>query len=443
MPTQQDTLNETLVSKAALGKLDHVQRALTSGADVDAADQDGITALKFAALNGHLECVEALLQAGAAVNAADQDGTTALMCAALNGHEDCVKALIKAGADVHVDVVDVADGDGRTALKFAALNGHLECVEALLQAGAKADAGVDAVLEGGETALMFAALNGHLECVTALLQAGADVNAENAEGETALMCAAQEGHTACVEALIQAGAAVPEDLKDAHEHCKVLLNEAKKKQSWLLGIGLMIWGLLTSVVLSVPVVVANAKALTLSAVWSSVSTIMSQGVASLPMLAQTLGLGALIITGLIMVSGMVNVYQLKANQFDGVIKTIAASLMGVVGVSCVSLVGMQWINFNWMAHMTLTTLPMPVWVGLSITCVLVGLFAYSLRKCFIKSEGPTESEGSACDKTGDAQARQSIELEGSNRAKPALSDVRALGASDSRDLANRSPELKP
>ena len=243
--------------------------------------------------------------------------------------------------------------------------------------------------------------------------------------------------------MLAGGARVPKDLKDADESCKVLLNEAKKKQSWLLGIGLMIWGLLTSVVLSVPVVVANAKALTLSAVWSSVSTIMSQGVASLPMLAQTLGLGALIITGLIMVSGMVNVYQLKAHRFDGVIKTIAASLMGVVGVSCVFLVGMQWINFNWMAHMTLTTLPMPVWVGLSITCVvLMGVCAYSLRKCFIKSEGPTESEGLARDEAGGNKARQSSELRrGSNRAKPVVLPVGASDASDSRDLANRSPEL--
>ncbi len=383
-----------LYRMAEAGNVARMQALLEAGADP-------ATALHKAARNGHADCVQALLRAGAQINAQNHLGVTALIEAVEQNHLECVQTLLGSSADPNIKTHDCYDDDG-TALHIAAIKGHTACVKALIQAGAD----VHVVVEGDKTALIWAARNGHVECV---------------------------------EALLAGGARVPKDLKDADESCKVLLNEAKKKQSWLLGIGLMIWGLLTSVVLSVPVVVANAKALTLSAVWSSVSTIMSQGVASLPMLAQTLGLGALIITGLIMVSGMVNVYQLKAHRFDGVIKTIAASLMGVVGVSCVFLVGMQWINFNWMAHMTLTTLPMPVWVGLSITCVLVGLFAYSLRKCFIKSEGPTESEGSACDKTGDAQARQSIELEGSNRAKPVVLPVGASGASGSRGLAR--PQL--
>ena len=48
-------------------------------------------------------------------------------------------------------------------------------------------------------------------------------------------------------------------------------------------------------------------------------------------------------------------------------------------------------------------------------------------------------EGLARDETGDAQARQSSELRGSNRAKPVVLPVGASGASGSRGLAR--PQL--
>ena len=72
-----------------------------------------------------------LLAAGADVNATDQGGTTALMAASALGHGDLVDLLLVAGADVNLK-----DAAGKSALARATLAGHSEIVDALKAAGA-------------------------------------------------------------------------------------------------------------------------------------------------------------------------------------------------------------------------------------------------------------------------------------------------------------------
>lgn len=84
---------------AAGGDLNGIQRMLVGGADPNAQDEYGQTALMRAADRGYGEIVAALLQHGAAVSVADSDGMTALHYAAVCGQEACVRLLVRAGAD--------------------------------------------------------------------------------------------------------------------------------------------------------------------------------------------------------------------------------------------------------------------------------------------------------------------------------------------------------
>ena len=114
---------------------------------------------------------------GANVNAKNNNGTTALILAVINGHVATVSALLKAGADVNAKAKY-----GITALMFAARYcGSPEVINMLIDAGAD-----DAVTDYGETALMLAAEKNTPEVVEALINAGAYVKARDNEGKTVL-----------------------------------------------------------------------------------------------------------------------------------------------------------------------------------------------------------------------------------------------------------------
>ena len=141
--------------------------------------------------------VRALLAAGAEVNAMQPDGTTALHWAAYHNDTPTAELLVQEGADVNA-----RNRYGTSPLSLACTNGNGRLVKLLLDAGAEPNAALD----GGETVLMTAARTGDLESVEALLAAGADVNATERNSQTALMWAAAEGHAPVAEALIGAGA---------------------------------------------------------------------------------------------------------------------------------------------------------------------------------------------------------------------------------------------
>jgi hypothetical protein len=108
-----------------------VRDLLDAGARVNLRDEDGRTALMFAAGYGRLEIVELLLRAGAKVNAQSKSGATALMEAAREGATETVRALLLAGADV-----SLRDEDGHSALWHARDNEHDETASLLLAFGA-------------------------------------------------------------------------------------------------------------------------------------------------------------------------------------------------------------------------------------------------------------------------------------------------------------------
>jgi hypothetical protein len=103
---------------------------LAAGADPEAKDGHGISYLP---LYGFFDArvTEALLDSGANVDARDDKGRTALMLAAGFGYEDAVKLLVEHRADVNL-----SDNAGRTALMHAAAGKYVDAIPHLLESQA-------------------------------------------------------------------------------------------------------------------------------------------------------------------------------------------------------------------------------------------------------------------------------------------------------------------
>ncbi|MBI2185955.1 MAG: ankyrin repeat domain-containing protein [Acidobacteria bacterium] len=176
-----------------------VERLIKSGADVNAANEYGATALYAASAGGYLEIVRLLLDAGADPNAALLSSETPLMAAVDDSRVGVVRLLLDRGADSNR-----REGrGGQDALMWAAANRSPVLVTLLLERGAD----VRARSKGDFTALLFAAQQGDVESGRILLQAGADANdLRTRDRMTALMIAAASGHTPFATLLLGRGA---------------------------------------------------------------------------------------------------------------------------------------------------------------------------------------------------------------------------------------------
>ncbi len=197
-----------LADAAEQGQGRLVRSLLAEGADVNASQVDGTTALHWAAYHDDLDTARLLIGAGADANATNRYGVPALSLAATNGNAAFVKFLLAAGADPNGALLG-----GETVLMTAARTGSLDAVQALLAAGADPNARE----RREQTALMWAASEGHLGIVNTLLAAGADVHASLRSGFTPLFFAVREGNIDVVHRLLEAGVdvnAVLERVKD-------------------------------------------------------------------------------------------------------------------------------------------------------------------------------------------------------------------------------------
>jgi len=91
-------VSAAVLAATVSGNPEVVRRALSRGADVNAKNGNGWTALMRAAMTGHAEIAKLLIDAGADVDANNKDGQTALMLAVKYEKADMVRLLKKAGA---------------------------------------------------------------------------------------------------------------------------------------------------------------------------------------------------------------------------------------------------------------------------------------------------------------------------------------------------------
>jgi ankyrin repeat protein len=157
----------TVPDAAMTGDREAVRLLLKQGADVNAVQGDGVTALHWAATLGDAEMTAMLLTAGANHRAATRfGGYQPIHVAAERGHAPVVRALAAAGADANATTIR-----GTTPLMLAAAAGDPATLTALIEARAELDA---TETERGHTALMFAAAANRLAAVKLLVARGAD-----------------------------------------------------------------------------------------------------------------------------------------------------------------------------------------------------------------------------------------------------------------------------
>jgi uncharacterized protein len=88
-----------LIPAAGKNDLTQVQSLLEKGADVNAKDNDGMTALMGTSFEAHFDVAKLLVEKGADVNIKSKDKDTALMAASANGQTRIVELLKAPGAN--------------------------------------------------------------------------------------------------------------------------------------------------------------------------------------------------------------------------------------------------------------------------------------------------------------------------------------------------------
>ena len=170
-----------LPSAAQRGDISAVRNLLRDGAEVNAAQGDGMTALHWAAERGDAGMARLLTFAGANLESGTRIGNyTPLHVAAAGGDAEVLRVLLDGGANANA----VTTNSGAMPIHLAAGAGNPDAVQALLAAGANPN-----VRETvwGQTPLTFAAAANRVTIVRLLLAAGADPNLASRVVDTAEM----------------------------------------------------------------------------------------------------------------------------------------------------------------------------------------------------------------------------------------------------------------
>ncbi|KAM6217326.1 E3 ubiquitin-protein ligase MIB2 isoform 4-T4 [Rhynchocyon petersi] len=255
-PEQVDTKNQgrtALQVATYLGQVELVRLLLmVTSAGTDVPDDEGNTALHYAALGNQPEAARLLLSACCNANALNGSRSAALHVAVQRGFLEVVRVLCELGCDVnlpdaHADTplhcaisagtgasgiveiltevpgidVTATNSQGFTLLHHASLKGHVLAVQKIL---ARARQLVDARKEDGFTALHLAALNNHRDVAQILIREGrCDVNLRNRKLQSPLHLAVQQAHVGLVLLLVDSGCSVNTEDEDGNTALHVAL----------------------------------------------------------------------------------------------------------------------------------------------------------------------------------------------------------------------------
>jgi ankyrin repeat protein len=187
-----------LHAAAAQGDVALIKQLLAAGANVNATDPYGRTAMHVAAYRSHDAAVLALAEAGGDPNLLERDRYDIITIAAVADDAQMVATAVKAGGSA-ANITSIYDG---TALIAAAHEGNWESVDVLIKAGAQ----LDHVNNLGWTAMIEAVVLGdggerHQKSLRLLIDAGADKSIADRNGNTPLDLARGRGYEAMVRML--------------------------------------------------------------------------------------------------------------------------------------------------------------------------------------------------------------------------------------------------
>ena len=145
--------NEELANAVTAGDVERVRYLVDHGANMDARDGDGYTALGNAVRFNYAPIANVLIEHKADTNTTDLSGWTPLMYAAWSDSPELATLLIAHGARSDF----TGERQGLTPLAIAAQNGKSKAAAVLIDAGADINHAVGA---GQYTPLMLAATSG-------------------------------------------------------------------------------------------------------------------------------------------------------------------------------------------------------------------------------------------------------------------------------------------
>lgn len=228
---QRSPIDSTgLIQAAIRGNKDGVRNSLADKIPIDEPDREGRTALIGAAYHGQDEICVQLLAAGANLYHRDQNGFTALDFAASRGLVDTVKTLLETtdipDSENHIEYamlmqaafaadvgllpknkgmflsVNRLSPEDKSPLHIAARNGAVDMVSALIEHGAK----VNFITTNGQSPLHWAAQQNKTFVISFLLKKFALIDMVDNDGNSALMLATENANSQAVELLVKKGA---------------------------------------------------------------------------------------------------------------------------------------------------------------------------------------------------------------------------------------------